>query len=201
MNLHILMRRLMGRATCVAHSTAQFAASARIINILGQSTSIRIGAHSVVKGELLVFAHGGEIRIGDWCYVGEGTRLWSGRSIIVGDRVMISHGVNVFDNLTHPLAPAARHAHFRHIVEHGHPQRIDLEDAPVRIEDDAWIAAGAIILRGTTIGRGAIVGAGSVVTCDVAPMTVVAGNPARVIQWVTADGAGTRASEPIENTQ
>ena len=166
----------------MAEARTQIAASARIVNISGRSEAIRIGAHTVVKGELLVFAHGGEIRIGQWCYVGEGTRLWSGRSISVGDRVMISHGVNVFDNLTHPLGPAERHAHFRHILEKGHPRNIELGDAPVRIEDDAWIAAGSIILRGTTIGRGAIVGAGSVVTRDVPPMTVVAGNPARVIR-------------------
>lgn len=182
MNLHLLLHRLLGRATCVADPSARIAASARIVNISGRSESIRVGANTVVKGELLVFAHGGTIEIGQWCYVGEGTRLWSGRSISVGDRVMISHGVNVFDNLTHPLDSRERHAHFRHIVEKGHPTDIDLADAPVRIEDDAWIAAGSTILRGTTIGRGAIVGAGSVVTRDVAPLTVVAGNPARVIR-------------------
>ena len=69
-----------------------------------------------------------------------------------------------------------------HDVDGHVPRDIELADAPVRIEDDAWIAAGSIILRGTTIGRGAIVGAGSVVTRDVAPMTVVAGNPARMIR-------------------
>lgn len=42
----------------------------------------------------------------------------------------------------------------------------------------------AIILKGVTIGEGAIVGAGSVVTKDVAPWTVVGGNPARVIKEI-----------------
>lgn len=182
MNLHMLLRRLTGRATCRTGPRAQVTGSARIINIRGDSDSIEIGANTVVKGELLVFAHGGKIRIGEWCYIGEGTRLWSGDSIIVGDRVMISHNVNVFDNQTHPLPPQARHEHFRHIVERGHPNKIDLGDRPVRIDDDAWIAAGSIILKGVTVGRGAIVGAGSVVTHDVPPMTVVAGNPARVIR-------------------
>lgn len=53
--------------------------------------------------------------------------------------------------------------------------------APIVIERGAWIGAGAIVLPGVRIGVGAVVGAGSVVTRDVAPMTVVAGSPARVL--------------------
>jgi maltose O-acetyltransferase len=51
----------------------------------------------------------------------------------------------------------------------------------VRIGDRVWIAYRAIILPGVTIGEGAVVGAGSVVTKDVEPYTIVAGNPARVV--------------------
>jgi acetyltransferase-like isoleucine patch superfamily enzyme len=52
---------------------------------------------------------------------------------------------------------------------------------PIRIEDGAWIGAGAIILPGVTIGHRSVVGAGSVVTKDVPAGTVVAGNPAKPI--------------------
>jgi phosphonate metabolism protein (transferase hexapeptide repeat family) len=52
----------------------------------------------------------------------------------------------------------------------------------VTIGHDVWIGHGAIVLSGRTIGTGAVVGAGSVVTKDVAPYTIVAGNPARVIR-------------------
>ena len=52
----------------------------------------------------------------------------------------------------------------------------------VVIEKGAWVASGAIILPGVTIGEGAIVAAGAVVGRDVAPMTMVAGNPARAVQ-------------------
>ena len=54
-------------------------------------------------------------------------------------------------------------------------------DRVVIIEDDVWIGANVTILPGRRIGRGSIVGAGSVVTHDVAPFTVVGGNPAQVI--------------------
>jgi maltose O-acetyltransferase len=52
--------------------------------------------------------------------------------------------------------------------------------SPIRIEDDVWIGAHAVILPGITIGRGAVIGAGSVVTKDVPPFAIVTGVPARV---------------------
>src|SRR5207248_10380642 len=53
---------------------------------------------------------------------------------------------------------------------------------PVVIEPFAIVFRGATILPGRRVGRGAIVAVGAVVSNDVAPMTVVAGNPARVIR-------------------
>lgn len=58
---------------------------------------------------------------------------------------------------------------------------IDWDAGPVTIEDYVWIGARAMILPGVTVGRGAVVAAGSVVAKDVAPMTVVAGVPAKPI--------------------
>lgn len=54
--------------------------------------------------------------------------------------------------------------------------------APVYIGDNVFIGAGSIILPGVHIGENSIVGAGSVVTKDVAPGSVVAGNPAVLIK-------------------
>lgn len=51
----------------------------------------------------------------------------------------------------------------------------------VRIEDEAFIGPGAILLPGVTVGRGAVVAAGSVVTSSVQPLTLVQGNPARPV--------------------
>lgn len=52
------------------------------------------------------------------------------------------------------------------------------------IEDKVWIGINSTILPGVRIGYGAIVGAGSVVTKDVPAMTIVAGNPARIIKKI-----------------
>ncbi len=50
------------------------------------------------------------------------------------------------------------------------------------VEEGASIGSSVTILCGITIGRNAIVGAGSVVTKNVAPHTIVAGNPAKLIK-------------------
>lgn len=182
LNFHYLLRRLLGRPTCRLSASARLGPRARVFNIGGPSERVRLGEHSVVDGDLLVFPHGGHITIGDWCFVGEGTRIWSGAGIDIGHRVLISHHVTILDNLTHPLDAGERHQHFRQIVLQGHPRDISLDDRPVRIDDDAWIGAGSTVLRGVTIGRGAVVAAGAVVTHDVPAWTVVAGNPARPIK-------------------
>ena len=53
---------------------------------------------------------------------------------------------------------------------------------PVTIGHDVWIGHGAIILPGRSIGTGAVVAGGAVVTKDVAPYTIVGGNPAKPIR-------------------
>ncbi len=65
----------------------------------------------------------------------------------------------------------------------------DLEDParrlttkPIRLEQASWVFAEAFIGPGVTVGEGAVVAARAVVVKDVAPWTVVGGNPARVIK-------------------
>lgn len=50
------------------------------------------------------------------------------------------------------------------------------------IENDVWIGEKVLIKQGVKIGNGAIIGMGSVVTKDVAPYSIVAGCPAKVIR-------------------
>ncbi|EDL49302.1 hypothetical protein ED21_21519 [Erythrobacter sp. SD-21] len=56
-------------------------------------------------------------------------------------------------------------------------------DDPLIIQDDVWIGHYAVILPNCKfIGRGSIIGAGAIVTKDVAPYSIVAGNPAKVLR-------------------
>lgn len=167
--------------------TAVLYDTARIINNLPDPSAIDIGAHSHIKGELLTFGHGGQISIGEYCYVGEHCHIWSARNILIGNRVLIAHNVNIFDNATHPLGADERHRQFKSIISGKHPSKLDLLEEPVTISDDVWVGCMSIILKGVTIGQGAVIGAGSVVTKDVPPYTVVAGNPAGVIREIPPD--------------
>jgi acetyltransferase-like isoleucine patch superfamily enzyme len=187
MNIDYLIQRLIGRATCRLEPGARLVMTARIRNISGDADNIRVGRNSFIRGELLVFADRGQINIGEWCYVGEGTRIWSAKSISMGNRVLVSHSVNIFDNLTHPIQAEARHEQVRQILGRGHPSELPLGEQPVTIHDDAWIGAGAIVLRGVTLGQGAIVAAGAVVTKDVPPFSIVAGNPAVVVRELSLE--------------
>ena len=173
---------------CIAEKNSYLYASTRIYNHL-KVENIIIGEHSHIRGELFTFAHGGRIIIGDYCYVSEETRIWSAKEIRIGNRVLISHNVNIFDSDTHPVDdPVARHQQFKDIITTGHPREIDLNEQPVIIEDDVLISCMSIILKGVTIGKAAVVAAGAVVTKDVPPYCVVAGNPAQIVRRIEAEG-------------
>lgn len=60
----------------------------------------------------------------------------------------------------------------------GHPRT----NGDVKIGNDVWVGAEALILSGVTIGDGAVIAARAVVTHNVPPYAIVGGNPARVIR-------------------
>jgi len=181
------LKRSRLKKSCCFEATTVFHDTARVFNHRGVREAIVLGHSTHVRGELLTFGHGGEISLGDFCYVGEGTRIWSAKHIGIGDRVLIAHNVTILDSLTHPLDAARRHEHFRQIISAGHPDNVNLDERKVEIGDDAWIGCAAVILRGVSIGNGAIVGAGSVVMDDVPAWTIVAGNPARVVRELRSE--------------
>ncbi|MBR1033914.1 DapH/DapD/GlmU-related protein [Bradyrhizobium liaoningense] len=147
--------------------SARLGRSARILNAGNRSELIRIGQDSVVNGELFVFAHGGSIQIGKGCVIESGARIWSAGSIKIGNGSFVSHDVNIFDSLTHPLDPAKRHEQIRAIFSTGHPKEIDLDEKPVEIGNNVFIGQRAMILRGVKIGAWAVVQPGSIVTKDI----------------------------------
>lgn len=165
------------RRTANLAPTAQLLSTGRVINIGNRVGAINVGANSHIGGHLLTFAHGGRITIGEWCFIGAGSRIWSAAGIAIGDRVLVSHGVNIHDNDSHPLDPVARFEQTRAIFTIGHPAEIaSVRAAPVRIGDDAWIGFGATILKGVTIGARAIVGANAIVRDDVPADGIVTAN-------------------------
>ena len=176
------LRERRKRAACEAAGGARLLPESSIVNPRGRREVVRIGNGTHLYGRLLVFPKSGEIVIGEDCFIGPGAQVWSAQRVTIGNRVFLSHGVNVHDSNAHPLSARLRHLQFVHAAS----PEVDaafaaIRSAPVVIEDDAWVGFNATVLKGVTIGRGAVVGAASVVTRDVPPWTVVAGNPARSI--------------------
>ena len=116
-------------------------------------------------------AYGNHVHLADDVYVNFNLTLVDDVEVFIGSRVMLAPNVT--------------------ITTTGHPVHPDLRrdgsqfSAPVRIEDDVWIGAGAVLLPGVVIGAGSVVGAASVVTGNVPPGVVVAGSPARIIREIT----------------
>ena len=108
--------------------------------------------------------------IGARCKISSHTFICEG--VTIEDEVFVGHGVT-FTNDVYPRATTAG----------GTLQtEADWSVAPTLIKKGASIGSGATILPNLTIGEGAIVGAGSVVTRDVAPHTIVVGNPAKFLR-------------------
>ena len=168
------------------HPSVKLLPNATVENLSGNPELIKIGEDSVIRGQLRVFPHAGKIQIGKDCYVGEDTRIWSADSITIGNRVFISHNVNIHDTNSHSIDKAFRYKHFVALMSNDNLQAndFDIQSKFINIEDDVWIGFNSTILKGVTIGRGSIVGACSVVTKNVPPLVIVAGNPAIVVKAV-----------------
>jgi acetyltransferase-like isoleucine patch superfamily enzyme len=176
-----LRMRFRGRVSQGARSRLSIN---RILVGRAAAGEVRLGHHVICRGELYSFLGRGRISVGDWSFIGEGTRVWCLSEVRIGDRVLVAHNVFIVDNRTHPLQPDLRHHQYRAKFGDRLPADLELGERPVVIEDDAWIGAGATILPGVRIGRGAVVATGSVVTRDVPAATIVAGNPAIAVRTI-----------------
>ena len=136
------------------------------LTIRGPGTVV-FGDNVVVASHATPFTHSrtARIEIGDRSFV-NGTRFGCAQSIKVGTDALLGdaritdtdhHSVSRRRSTDRSLSPVIK---------------------PVRIEDNVWVGAGAVVLKGVTIGRDSVVAFAAVVTKDVPPGRIVGGNPA-----------------------
>lgn len=104
----------------------------------------------------------------------------TGGAVTIGRYCSIAGNVRYF-GANHPIQNISTSAYW---YNKSFGQNVeDVERNHLYVGNDVWIGYGVIITAGChSIGNGAVIGAGSVVTKDVAPYTIVAGNPAKMIR-------------------
>ena len=115
------------------------------------------------------------LSIGDHVEINPFTHIFAGGGVTIGTGALISSNC-VITSVAHLKNSTARHL----APAEGEGEKSGLR--PVRIGENVWIGAGAIILPGVTIGDHAVIGAGAVVTKDVPEKCVYVGNPARLLE-------------------
>jgi len=168
----------------IVPDTVVFNEKTKIVNQTGFENNIEIGKYSIILGELLTFQHGGKIVVGEFVFIGENSRIWSSCSIKIGNRVLISHNVNIHDNISHSLESSIRHEEFLYSYYNHKPMPNDnLLAKQIVIGDDVWIGFNVTILKGVHIGNRAIIGANAIIVKDVPEGAVVVGFDQRIIKY------------------
>jgi len=115
------------------------------------------------------------VEIGDGTVINNRAVIVSeGAAVSIGRRCLIGSEVQILDSNAHQLALGRRHLP-------------DDAPRPVIVEDDVFIGGRVTLLKGCRIGRGSVIAAGAVVSpgFEAPPMSIVAGNPARVVGRVS----------------
>ena len=133
------------------------------------------------------------IIVGDFTYIADSEfeshvthhYEWNGDKLIIGRFCQIADGVEfVMNGANHQMNAVSTFPFYT--LEGWNMDAPAMTDLPIKgdtvIGNDVWIGQNAVILPGVHIGDGAIIGANSVVGSDVAPYTIVVGNPAKELR-------------------
>ncbi|RZM27908.1 MAG: acyltransferase, partial [Pedobacter sp.] len=128
-----------------------------------------LGEKSVIEDFTTINNGVGDVIIGDHALVGMGNVIIGpvtiGNNVIIAQNVVMSGLNHVYEDINIPIL------------------RQPVVTKPIKIEDDCWIGANAVITAGVTIGKHAVIAGGSVVTKDIPPFSVAGGNPAKILKY------------------
>ncbi|KAK4695589.1 maltose O-acetyltransferase, partial [Phenoliferia sp. Uapishka_3] len=114
--------------------------------------------------------YGLHVTFGSNVFINFGCVILDTCQVSIGSRVLFGPNVQLYA-ASHPLDPSIRNG--TKGPENG---------GKIDIGDDVWICGAVIVCAGVTVGKGATLAAGAVVVKDVAPFTLVGGNPAKFIK-------------------
>lgn len=144
--------------------------------VIREGGLLSLGIFSSVTDTEFIVLEKGIIETGAYFGVGGGSELRAATSIDIGDYVMLSYGVTVFDNNTHSTDWRIRR---REILASRGQDDIQFcaEACKIVIGSDTWIGKNATILKGVKLGQKSIVGTGAVVGGEEYPDNSIIVNP------------------------
>jgi putative colanic acid biosynthesis acetyltransferase WcaF len=124
-------------------------------------------------------------QVGRGVHIYPGAKIWAPWNLRMEDRSCLADGVGCYNVAPIEIgedAVVSQDAYLCTATHDYNDRAFPLLIAPITIQAQAWVAAGAFLAPGVTVHRGAVVGARSVVTASVPAWSVVAGNPARFVK-------------------
>ena len=125
---------------------------------------------------IIVAREGARIKIGNNVGI-SGSTIYSLKSIVIEDYVNIGANCKLIDHDFHPLEPIARMQDKREMIR----------KSTIHIKKNVFIGTDSIILQGTVIGENSIIGAKSVVKGNFPDNCIIAGNPAKIVRYLTKE--------------
>ena len=124
-----------------------------------------LGKNSIINTPITA-VHPDKVKIGENVTIMNNVLFMGAGGIEIGDNSLLAAYVKVISN------------------DHDPYDLPTITCLPVKIGNNVWIGAGAMILKGVSIGNHAIVGGASVVNKDVPDFAVVVGNPAKIVKYL-----------------
>lgn len=117
----------------------------------------------------IILTHRNSLIFKDYVHIELGAKIFGQGKVILKENCIIGPNLTVY---------TSAHQYRSDMIPYNSTEDLHLDTV---IGENVWIGGNVIILPGVSIGEGAVVGAGSVVTKDVKPLSIVGGNPAKII--------------------
>lgn len=132
---------------------------------MNENSEINVkNSFSIYSGANIIILKGASLNLGSG-YINRNVKIRCYKEISIGENVAISEDVTFWDSDAHTIRGKEEYS-----------------TQPITIGNHVWIGTKAIILKGVSLGNGCVVAAGSVVTKSFPAISLIAGNPARLIR-------------------